>query len=68
MDNREKMLASLNKELAALDKRERKLEDAALKAKELKWKAQLEAKIPAKVYSGLESAFSKCAKLAMLSG
>lgn len=59
MDNREKMLAALNKELAALDKKEKKLEDAALNAKELKWKAQLESKIPAKVYSGLESAFSK---------
>ena len=59
MDNREKMLASLNKELAVLEKKERKLEDSALKAREFKWKAQLESKIPAKVYSGLESAFGK---------
>ena len=59
MDKREKMLASLNKELAALDKKENKLEAAALKARELKWKAQIESKIPAKVYSGIESAFVK---------
>lgn len=59
MDNREKMLASLQKELAALDKKEKKLEDAAIKVKELKWKTQIESKIPAKVYTGIESAFSK---------
>lgn len=59
MDKREKLLTSLNKELAILDAREKKLEKAALNARELRWKSQIEAKIPSKVYSGIESAFSK---------
>lgn len=59
MDNREKMLSSLQKELAILEKKEKKLEEAALRAREPKLKTRLESKIPEKIYSGVESAFGK---------
>ena len=49
----------LEKELAQLEKQEEKLRNAALKVKPPQWKSSLEAKIPAKVYTGLESAFCK---------
>lgn len=59
MRNRNKMLASLQKELTLLEKKERNLENTALKAEKSKWKIQLENKIPAKVFVGIESAFCK---------
>lgn len=51
--------ALLRKELAAVEKQEKKLRDSALKAKPNSLKSSIEAKIPARVYSGLESAFCK---------
>lgn len=50
---------ALGKELQQIEKQEQKLKNAALKAKPSGWKAQLESKIPEKVYEGLESAFCK---------
>lgn len=51
--------AALNKELAAVEKQEKRVEQAALKAKPTAWKAELERRIPPKVYTGLASAFCK---------
>lgn len=42
-----------------MEKQEKKLRRAALKAKPAAWKTALEDKIPEKVYSGLESTFAK---------
>lgn len=50
---------ALEKELAAVERKERKLEEAAQTARDPGWKTQLESRIPEKVYSGLESAFVK---------
>lgn len=49
--------AALDKELLAVEKQEKKIEQAALKAKPVVWKKKLENHIPEKVYAGLESAF-----------
>ena len=51
--------AALTKELLAVEKQEKKMEQAALKAKPAAWKTELESRIPEKVYTGLESAFCK---------
>ena len=51
--------AALRKELLAVEKQERKMEQAALKAKPAPWKKELENRIPEKMYAGLESAFCK---------
>ncbi len=57
--SREKRLAALEKELRAVEKQEKKLEKAAAEAKPAAWKTALREKIPAGVYTGLESAFAK---------
>lgn len=49
----------IRRELLKLQLQEKKLEEAALKQKRVPWKAELEKKIPEKVYTGLESAFAK---------
>lgn len=49
----------MRRELLKLQLQEKKLVEAALNAKTIPWKAQLEEKIPDKVYDGLESAFCK---------
>ena len=51
--------AALSKELLVVEKREKKMEQVALKAKPAAWKKVLESRIPEKVYTGLESAFCK---------
>ena len=51
--------AALAKELLAVEKQEKKMQQAALKAKPAAWKSELESRVPEKVYTGLESAFSK---------
>lgn len=51
--------AALGKELLAVEKQEKKMEQAALKAKPATWRKELERRIPEKVYAGLESAFCK---------
>ena len=50
---------ALNKELRAVEKQEKKLQQAFVKAKAPAWKTVLGDKIPQKVYTGLESTFCK---------
>lgn len=50
---------ALRKELLVVEKQEKKLQKAFLKAKNPAWKTALGEKIPQKVYTGLESAFCK---------
>lgn len=57
--NQKRRDAALEKELLAVEKQEKKMEQVALKAKPATWKKELESRIPEKVYSGLESAFCK---------
>lgn len=47
------------KELLSLEKQEARMAQAAQRAKPGAWKTALEEKVPEKVYTGLESAFSK---------
>ena len=51
--------AALQKERLTIEKQEKKMVQAALKAKPAAWKTELEKRIPTKVYNGLESAFCK---------
>lgn len=57
--NQKRREAALTKELLAVQKQEKKMEQVALKAKPAAWKTELESRIPEKVYAGLESAFCK---------
>lgn len=50
---------ALQKELRSVEKQEQKLQKAFVKAKQPGWKTAVGDKIPQKVFSGLESAFSK---------
>ena len=50
---------ALNKELRAVEKQEKKIQKAFVKAKAPAWKTALGDKIPKKVYTGLESTFCK---------
>ena len=59
MADEKKRSKALQKELLAVEKQEKKLQKAFVKAKNPAWKAALEEKIPAKVYTGLESTFCK---------
>ena len=60
MDRKQKKRENvLKKELLAVEKQESKLLNAAINAKPIQWKANLESMIPPKVYTGLESAFCK---------
>ena len=54
-----KRIKAVKKELLSVEKQEKKLAQAAMKTKPAAWKTALEDKIPEKVYSGLESTFSK---------
>ena len=57
--NQKRREAALSKELLAVEKQEKKMEQAALKAKPAAWKKELEGRIPQKIYAGLERAFCK---------
>ena len=57
--NQKRREAALSKELLAVEKQEKKMQQTALKAKPAAWKRELESRIPEKVYAGLESAFCK---------
>ena len=57
--NQKRREAALTKELLTVEKQEKKMQQAALKAKPAAWKTELESRIPEKVYTGLESAFCK---------
>lgn len=54
-----KLEKALRKELLAVEKQEKKLQRAFMKAKKPAWQETLGEKIPGKVYTGLESAFCK---------
>lgn len=49
----------VNRELLDVERKEKKLRQAAKQARHAAWKTALEGRIPEKVYMGLESAFSK---------
>ena len=57
--NQKRWNMAVMKEMAAVEKQERKMERHALNTKPAAWKRELESKIPDKVYNGLESAFCK---------
>ena len=57
--NQNRRDTALAKELRAVEKLEKKMAQAALKAKPATWKKEVESRIPEKVYAGLESAFRK---------
>ena len=50
---------ALKKELGAVEKKEKKLQQAFVKAKQPAWKTAVGDKIPQKIYTGLESTFCK---------
>ena len=52
-------VSPVDRELALVEKQEKKLSAAAEKRAGAKWKDSLEAKVPEKVYTGLEAAFCK---------
>ena len=54
-----KRAKALQKELLAVEKQEKKLQKAFVTAKNPAWKEAISAKIPQKVYTGLESTFCK---------
>ena len=54
-----KQIKTLNKEFLQVQRKEDKLLKNAMKARRPGWKRMLEAKVPEKVYSGLNSAFAK---------
>lgn len=56
---RKKQIKTLNREFLELQRREDKLMMAAVRARRPGWKKALEAKVPEKVYAGLNSAYAK---------
>ena len=54
-----KQIKTLNKEFLTVQRKEDRLLKNAMKARRPGWKRMLEAKVPEKVYSGLNSAFAK---------
>ena len=63
-----KRAKALQKELLAVEKQEKKLQKAFIKAKNPAWKTALGDKIPKKVYTGLESTFCKAFSLVFNQG
>ena len=59
MVHQSKRNKAVNQELLIVEKQEKRMAQAAMKAKPAAWKTALENKIPQKVYTGLESAFCK---------
>lgn len=53
------MAKLFHQELLIAQKQEKRMAQAAMKAKPAVWKTELESRIPQKVYTGLESAFCK---------
>ena len=63
-----KRAKALQKEFLAVEKQEKKLQKAFVKAKDPAWKTALGDKIPKKVYTGLESTFCKAFSLVFNQG
>ena len=59
MVHQSKRNKAVKQELLLVEKQEKRMAQAAMKAKPATWKTALESKIPQKVYTGLESAFCK---------
>src|SRR5574344_1517020 len=59
MGNQSKRNKVVKQELLLVEKQEKRMAQAAMKAKPATWKTALENKIPQKVYTGLKSAFCK---------
>ena len=59
MVNQNKRNKAVNQELLLVENQEKRMAQAAMKAKPETWKTALESRIPHKVYTGLESAFCK---------
>ena len=57
--SQKKKIKTLNREFAALQRQESRLMRSAVKAKPAGWKTAMEQRVPAKVYTGLNSAFCK---------
>lgn len=57
--NDKRRYTAVNKELLSVEKQEKKLQQAAMKAKPAVWKKELESRLPEKTYNGLESTFCK---------
>lgn len=60
--------AAVQKEIQALEKKEERIRRQALKERSPGWKQELEKKIPDKVYSALEKAFSKAFEIVFEKG
>lgn len=63
-----KQVKALNREFMALQRKEDRMMNAAVKARRPGWKKALEEKVPTKVYAGLHSAFAKGFELVFLHG
>ena len=61
-------MAGVTKELQSIARAEERRREAALKAKPVRWKQELESRLPEKVYTGLESAFGKAFSLVFEKG
>ena len=60
---KDKKRVALEKEYAAVLKKETQLKQSAMKATAPRWKTDLEKKVPERVYHSLEVAFSKACLL-----
>lgn len=65
---KDKKRAALEKECAAVLKKETQLKQSAMKATAPRWKTDLEKKVPEKVYHSLEAAFSKAFSVVFTQG
>ena len=65
---KDKKRAAIEKEYAAVLKKETQLKQSAMKAAALGWKTELEKKVPEKVYHSLEAAFSKAFSVVFTQG
>ena len=65
---KDKKRAALEKEYAAVLKKETQLKQSAMKAAAPRWKTDLEKKVPEKVYRSLETAFSKAFSVVFTQG
>ena len=64
----ERRAEAIGKELKLVLQQEERRKAAAAKLKRARWKQELEQKLPAKVYDGLESAFNKAFSLVFRKG
>lgn len=65
---KDKKRAALEKEYAAVLKKEAQLKQSAMKAVTPQWRTELEKKVPEKVYHSLETAFSKAFSVVFTQG